>query len=646
MCGITGFVDLARAQPAAGLECTVKAMADSLQHRGPDEGGVWVDEAAGVALGHRRLSIVDLSAAGRQPMASASGRFIVSYNGEIYNAGDIRNELGGDKNRWRGHSDTEVLTEAIAAWGLETAIGKCIGMFAIAVFDRKTRTLSLVRDRLGKKPLYWTRQGSLLLFGSELRALRAHPQFKGEVDRDNLVAYVRRGNYQGSATVYSGVHQLEPGHILTLSADGAITDTPYWSLETEIRRVRANPFRGSPDDAVNALSDLLTDAVRRRMVADVPVGAFLSGGYDSSTVVALMQAVSPRPVRSFSIGFSEAGYNEAPFAKDVARHLNTDHTEFMVTPQETRDVIPRLPDIYDEPFADSSQIPTFLVSKLAREQVTVALSGDGGDEFFAGYNRYALGERILRRMAMLPPGVRETLARSLTAGRPETWDRLARVIPAKLRPPYFGDKLHKLAGAITEDETGVYRRLTSQWHDPSGIVIGGTEKLWPRADDGIADLLPGNIERMQYYDAIGYLPGDILTKVDRASMAVSLEARAPLLDHRVAEFAWSLPLDLKIRNGQAKWILRQVLYRHVPRALVDRPKAGFSIPVGAWLRHELRDWAEDLLDEKKLREAGYFDPAPIRQLWAQHLKGERNGQYALWAILMFEAWRRRHLVAV
>ena len=640
MCGLTGFLDLKRSAPATVLEQTVRRMADRLVHRGPDEGGVWVDEAAGVALGHRRLSIVDLTVAGRQPMQSASGRFILSYNGEIYNADDLRAELGSGV-AWRGHSDTEVLAEAIAAWGLEKAISKSAGMFALAVFDRETRLLSLVRDRLGKKPLYYTRQGALFLFGSELRALRAHPEFRAEIDRDALVGFVRRGHYLEPATVYAGVVQLEPGHILTIGPDGATSNKPYWTLRERIAQVRAQPFAGSPVEAVDALSGLLSDAVKRRMVADVPVGAFLSGGYDSSAVVALMQSVSQRPVRSFSIGFSQDDYNEAPYAREVARHLKTDHTEFMVTPKETLDVIPGLPSIYDEPFADSSQIPTYLVSKLARGQVKVALSGDGGDELFAGYNRYNLGEVMRRKTRHLPLPARRAVASALASTRPQTLDRLAKLIPVRHRPAYLGDKLHKLAGVLALDEAGVYRQLTSQWpDDPAGVVIGGKETIWPVADEELVALLPDTIERMQYYDTLGYLPGDILAKVDRASMAVSLEVRAPLLDHRVAEFAWSLPLDLKIRKGQAKWVLRQVLYRHVPASLLDRPKAGFSVPVGDWLRTDLRDWAEDLLDEGKLREAGFFNPAPIRRLWADHLGGVRNGQYALWSVLMFEAWRR------
>jgi asparagine synthase (glutamine-hydrolysing) len=640
MCGIAGFVDHTSSHSADRLKSIAQAMGDSLIHRGPDEGGVWVDEAAGIALAHRRLSIVDLTVAGRQPMASANGRYIVSYNGEIYNSAELRAELATKHTQWRGHSDTETLTEAIAAWGIERAITASIGMFAIAVFERETRTLSLIRDRLGKKPLYWSKQGPLVLFGSELRGLRCHPAFNPSINRDTLAGFVRRGHYIATESVYTNVQQVAPGHILTVSAAGQVTSQPYWQLVETITQGQANPFIGSPAQATDQLADLLADAVERRMVSDVPLGAFLSGGYDSSTIVALMQAASARPVRTFSIGFEDAAYNEAPYAAAVARHLKTDHTQLIVTAADTQAVIPKLADIYDEPFADSSQIPTFLVSQLARQHVTVALSGDGGDELFAGYNRYAQGETIRRRLASLPMPARRALASSLTALSPATLDRLGTLIPQGRRPANVGEKLHKLAGVITRDTAGVYRQLTSQWPDSDDVVIGGTEPDWPTRD---APALPiDGIALMQALDTLGYLPGDILTKVDRASMAVSLEARCPLLDHRVVDFAWTLPANLKIRDGQAKWILRQVLYRHVPPALVDRPKAGFSIPVGGWLKSSLRDWAEDLLDESKLRQAGYFNPKPIRDLWQDHLDGRRNGQYALWSILMFEDWRRRH----
>jgi asparagine synthase (glutamine-hydrolysing) len=641
MCGIAGLLDFTRSSTTARLTQLARDMADSLTHRGPDEGGTWVDEAAGIALGHRRLAIVDLTTAGRQPMTSASGRFIVSYNGEIYNSAELRTQLAPNVGQWRGHSDTETLVEAIAAWGLKRTIAECNGMFAIAVFDRETRTLSLVRDRIGKKPLYWTKQNNVLLFGSELRALRCHPEFKPTINRDSLIGFVRRGHYLADESVYSSVTQVEPGHILTIKPIGQTSSAPYWTLPVAINKARTTPFQGSPADAIARLESLLTNAVTTRMVADVPLGAFLSGGYDSSTIVALMQAATNTQVRTFSIGFEDKNYNEAPHAKAVARHLKTDHTELIVTAADTRAVIPKLAEIFDEPFADSSQIPTFLVSQMARQHVTVALSGDGGDELFAGYNRYALGERIHARLGCLPPALRRAVAGGLSATPLQTLDRLGRLIPASLRPTYLGDKLHKFAGVMTKDTPGIYRQLISQWPDCEGVVIGGTERHWPSPE--LTQALPTDtIELMQALDTLSYLPGDILTKVDRASMAVSLEARCPLLDTDVVEFAWSLPADLKIRDGQAKWILRQVLYNHVPPALVDRPKAGFSIPVGGWLKTSLRDWAEDLLDESKLRQTGLLDPKPIRALWQQHLDGRRNGQYALWSILMFEDWRRKH----
>ena len=641
MCGIAGFIDFARSTPGETIARSARLMADALRHRGPDDGDVWVDAEAGLALGHRRLSIVDLSPAGHQPMISASGRFVMSYNGEVYNAEEIRAELVPQVHPYRGHSDTEVLLEAAERWGLAAACTRAAGMFALALWDRRERTLWLTRDRLGKKPLYWTRQGQFLLFGSELRALRAHPAFKGEIDRDATAGFVRRGYFLHPHTVYRDVFQLEPGQILKVDAEGRVAMSRYWDLATAIADARATPFRGRPDEAVSALDACLTAAVKGRLMADVPVGAFLSGGYDSSTVVALMQKVAGGTVRTFSIGFSESDYNEADNARAVARHLGTDHSELIVTPKETMDVIPRLPEIYDEPFADSSQIPTFLVSQLARRQVTVALSGDGGDELFAGYNRHAQGAAVLERLGRLPLPARRMLAQALKAVRPETWDRLFGALPERRRPRTPGDKLHKLADVLTEDPAGAYLRLTSPWGDPAGVVIGGTEIRWPLPDAALDALLPDRTERMQVLDLLSYLPGDILTKVDRASMAVSLEARNPILDHRVVGLAWSMPLDLKIREGQAKWVLRQVLYRYVPPALVDRAKSGFGIPVGAWLRGPLRDWAEDLLDARNLRDGGLLAPEPIRARWAEHLAGRRNWQHALWNVLMLEAWRRR-----
>lgn len=641
MCGLTGILDLTRTTAAASLDRMAAAMAATLAHRGPDGGGTWTDEAAGIALAHRRLAILDLTVAGRQPMHATSGRYAIVSNGEIYNAPALRAALGSGLP-WRGHSDTEVLVEAISAWGLVRTIERCNGMFALAIFDRQTRTLSLVRDRLGKKPLYYTRQNGLFLFGSQLCALRAHPDFRPEIGRNALAGFMRRSHYLHPDTVYENVHQLEPGHILTVTQDGAIASAPYWNLQSSIASARATPYIGTPEQATGALATLLTEAVNARMAADVPLGAFLSGGYDSSTVTALMQSLSAAPIRTFAIGFANSAYDEAAHARAVAAHLKTDHTELRISAGDARAVIPDLPAIYDEPFADPSQIPMYLLARHARQSITVALTGDGGDELFAGYNRYHQGERVRRQARHLPALARRALAAALLAAKPATLDKLAPLLPARHRPQALGEKLHKLAATLTLDGTQAYRRLTSQWPDPGQIVIGACERIWPQLDPSLAELLTSPVERMQVYDTLGYLPAGVLVKVDRATMALGLEARAPLLDHRVAGFAWSLPLELKIRNGEAKWLLRRVLARHVPRHLVDRPKSGFGAPIGAWLRNELRDWAEDLLDARVLNAAGYLNPIPVRTLWQQHLSGARNAQYALWNVLMFESWRRTH----
>ncbi len=651
MCAIAGFIETAAGGPgterAESLSRRARAMADRLAHRGPDEAGAWAEGEAGLAFGHRRLAIIDLTPAGRQPMVSASGRFVLCYNGEIYNAEDMRRDLEAEGHAiaWRGHSDTEALLEACAAWGVEQAISRAIGMFAFALWDRAERRLWLARDRIGIKPLYWCAQDwpggrGLFLFASELRALEAHPGFRPEIDRDALAAFVRHNYYPDPHTVYRGTRQLPPGHLLTVAPGKAPEIRPYWRLEDALVRGRAAPFEGSEREAIDALEALLGDAVRRRMVADVPLGAFLSGGYDSSTVVALMQAASARPVRTFSIGFRESAYDEAMHARAVARHLGTDHTELHVTPREAQDVIPHLPEIYDEPFADASQVPTFLVSRLARGSVTVSLSGDGGDELFAGYNRYAQGLLFRRYTARVPRALRRVLAALIRATPPGAIDALFALLPESRRPRLASDKLRKLADILPEEGDSFFRKLTSHWPDPRALVPGALEPETVITDRGAERIAPDFIDRMQYRDILTYLPSDILTKVDRASMAVSLEARVPLLDHRVVEFAWSLPFSLKIRRGERKWLLRQVLYRHVPRALVDRPKMGFGIPIDAWLRGPLRDWAEDLLDERRLREGGLFEPTPIRKRWQEHLTGKRNWQDSLWTILMFEAWRR------
>ncbi len=668
MCGIAGFIDTPCDKAEAELRATVLGMADALRHRGPDDGGAWVDAAAGVALGHRRLAVIDLSPEGRQPMPSACGRYVIVFNGEIYNFADLRRELAGLGHRFRGHSDTEVMLAAISRWGVEPAVERFNGMFAFALWDRRERRLVLARDRLGEKPLYYGWTGGVFLFGSELKALRAHPAFRGEVDRDALALYLRHNYIPTPYAIYKGVFKLPPGTMLTVDPRnaGAVPEPkPYWSARAAAERGVAEPYPWSEAEAADELDGRLREAVRLRMVADVPLGAFLSGGIDSSTVVALMQAQSGRPVKTFSIGFREAGYDEAEHARAVARHLGTDHTELYVTPEEAMAVIPRLPALYDEPFSDSSQIPTFLVSELARRHVTVSLSGDGGDELFGGYGRYLLCRDLWRRIGWLPAAGRRAVAAALAAvagwmpavgprgaaprvpdgARPAprvpdgAFVRPDRLLSRYGRPGRVGDKLRKLAEVLAADSPeALYRRLVSHWKAPDRVVPGAVEPPTALTDRRRWADVPELVARLMYLDTISYLPDDILVKVDRASMGVSLEARVPLLDHRLVEFAWRLPLAMKIRDGQGKWLLRQVLYRYVPKELVDRPKMGFGVPIGAWLRGPLRDWAESLLDERRLRQEGYFDPRPIREKWMEHLSGKHDWQYYLWDILMFQAW--------
>ncbi len=641
MCGIAGFVDNSHATAVETLRCIAGDMADTLYHRGPDDSGVWVDAEAGVALGHRRLSIIDLSAAGRQPMVSADGRLVITYNGEIYNFAELRLELEAAGVRFSGHSDTEVILEACAAWGVARAVERLIGMFAFALWNRETRSLTLVRDRMGIKPLYWGRFGNLFLFGSELKALRAHPGWTPEIDRDMVAGFLRHNYVSGPRAIYRGIRKLEPGCTLVHGADGNTEIHRYWDLRKILRAAQADRLEITDDEAIVRLEELLRDAVRRRMVADVPIGAFLSGGIDSSTVVALMQSECGRPVRTFTIGFHESGYDEAKHAKAVAAHLGTEHIELYVEPDHALEIVPRLAERYDEPFSDVSQIPTCLISELTRRHVTVALSGDGGDELFAGYNRYFWADALWSRIGWLPAPLRQAGAIGLKTLPPAVWDGLGAALPRRLRPPQLGDKVHKLADILTLDgPDALYRRLVSHWQNPDDLVPGGAEPhgiLW---DEGLAREIPDFMERMRFLDAVTYLPDDILTKVDRASMAVSLEARVPILDHRVVEFVWRLPRRLMMRQGKRKWLLRQLLNRYVPAALVERPKMGFGVPIGVWLRGPLRDWAEDLLSEKCLREEGLLNPAPVRRSWAEHLSGQRNWQYPLWDVLMLQAWQR------
>jgi asparagine synthase (glutamine-hydrolysing) len=642
MCGIAGMIDRRAATSPESLQQIGRAMSDTLLHRGPDAGGVWTDAAAGVALGHRRLSIIDLSPGGAQPMMSANGRYVISYNGEVFNFLELRAELERQGATFRGGSDTEVIIEGAARWGLAATVQRLIGMFAFALWDRETRTVSLVRDRLGIKPVYYLASETLFAFGSELKALRACPGWSASLDRDALAGYLRVGYVPQPFSIYREIRKLPPGTILTLAPGKAPSIEPFW----EARRVAVEGYakwRKAPDEreAVDGLDTLLRDSVRRRMIADVPLGAFLSGGIDSSTVVALMQAESNRPVRTFSIGFHEQGYDEAAHAKAVAAHLGTDHTELYVEPGHAFDVIPKLPEWYDEPFADASQIPTFLVSEMTRRHVTVALSGDGGDELFTGYNRYFWAETLWKRFSSIPAPLRRAFAGGLRALSPAAWDRLFALVPPRLRPPQPGEKLHKVAGMLGHDgPQAIYKRLITLC-EPETLLVSGREPKSPLSDESAIRDLPDFPAWMQFVDTVTYLPDDILTKVDRATMAVSLEGRVPLLDHRVVEYAWTLPLSLKIRDGKGKWALRQVLRRYVPDSLVDRPKMGFGVPIDSWLRGPLRDWAEELLSPRKLAADGILRPEPVTALWREHLSGRRSNHYQLWVVLMFQAWRQR-----
>jgi asparagine synthase (glutamine-hydrolysing) len=650
MCGFSGFIGGKWTGGSRDAGTLARTMIGRINHRGPDSSGIWLDRDQRVALAHARLAIIDLSEAGAQPMVSASGRYVVAYNGEIYNHAALRDQLAqaGFSFAWVGHSDTETLLACIEAWGLEEALRRTIGMFAFALWDRETRQLSLARDRLGEKPLYygWQDTGgdAVFLFGSELKALSAHPQFSAPVDRGALSLFMRHGYVPAPWSIYKDIHKLPPGSWLTLRlGEAEPVINRYWSAADAAEAGLAAALRVGPQEAVDALDRLLLDAVKQQMVADVPLGAFLSGGIDSSTVVALMQAQSTRPVKTFTIGFREKGYDEAVHARAVADHLGTEHTELYVTPEEARGVIARLPSMYDEPFADSSQIPTYLVSELARRHVTVSLSGDAGDELFGGYNRYAITRSLWSKLKRVPRPVRGALAAALTSVSPEAWNAIAGLLhpllPRAARLSVPGDKIHKGAGVLaSRSSADLYHGLVSLWREPASIVIGGEEP--PTLLTGGMPPLAGlnEIERMMALDTLTYLPDDILTKVDRAAMSVSLETRVPFLDHRVVEFAWRLPLEYKLREGQTKWALRQVLYRYVPREIIERPKMGFGVPIGDWLRGPLRTWAEELLSPARLSADGYFRPEPIRAIWAAHLKGQVNMQYQLWNVLMFQAW--------
>lgn len=646
MCGFVGILRFDDAMGTEVLREDAWRMVGRLAHRGPDDAGVWADNIAGVALAHRRLSILDLSPEGHQPMVSHCGRYIIVFNGEIYNYKALREDIALSVTdiKWRGHTDTEVLLAAIAHFGVRETVERSNGMFAFALWDRVQRRLYLARDRMGEKPLYYGHLGGSLVFGSELKALSAHRAFNGEIDREALALYFRYGYIPGPYSIYKGICKLPPGHLLHVDMENRkYVQESYWSAREAAEKGRVSPFTGNLNEATNALDGLLTETVGMRMLADVPLGAFLSGGVDSSTVVALMQAQSDRPIKTFSIGFREQAFNEADHARAIAVHLGTDHVELGVSSEDALRIIPQIPHCYDEPFADPSQIPTMLVSELARRHVTVSLSGDGGDELFAGYNRYLWGTKIWGRIGWLPAYVRQIAAAGVLAVSPRTWDSLLRpvegLLPEELQRGRGGDRIHKTADILAANTPeDLYFRLISHWTRPGLVLSQGRDSARPLVDgvnwNSTGDFTSG----MMLADMLAYLPDDILVKLDRASMSVSLEGRVPLLDHRVVEFAWSLPMSMKIHQGKGKWILRKVLDRYVPEELVDRKKMGFGVPTGAWLRGPLRDWAEDLLSAERIKEDGYLDAAYVRGVWKEHISGRRNWDERLWDVLMFQAW--------
>jgi len=608
MCGISGFLKFGGGD-AATLRAEAGAMSDCLRHRGPDDSGLWINAESGIALGFRRLAIIDLSPAGAQPMTSASGRYVIVFNGEVYNYRGLRAEL---PRNYRGHSDTEVILAAIEEWGLRAALDRFVGMFAFALWDNAERTLTLVRDRAGVKPLYYAHSGKSLLFGSELRAIESHPDFDRTIDRGAVALYARYGFIPAPWSIYSDARKLRPGSMLTITSNGEATESVWWNAAEVAERAAAKPFDGDETAALDVLDEYLRDSVELRMISDVPLGVFLSGGIDSTLVTALMQEQSSVPVKTFTIGMRDSDLDEAANAAAVARHLGTHHTEHYLTPREVIDVFPRVSTIYDEPFADPSAVPTFLVSQLARRDVTVALSGDGGDELFGGYHRYFLGERMFRKVDRIPKSLRKSAAAALRIGRHND-ARIAALANALALDDVI---------AVHESELAYRGRLAADDIRPP-IVL--TSRDWPR--------VASRAELRMFADFVSYLPDDILAKVDRATMAVSLEGREPLLDHRVIEFAWSLPLSMKLRDGVWKWILKELLRRYVPPELFDREKKGFGIPLADWLRGELREWAESLLAHR----SEYFDNDAVSRLWEEHQQGRDHAQ-PLWRVLMFNAW--------
>jgi asparagine synthase (glutamine-hydrolysing) len=633
MCGLTGFWDFTSQFNREKLTTIAVNMADKISHRGPDDYGAWVDENIGLAMAHRRLTIIDLTTAGSQPMHSASNRFVIIYNGEVYNAPQLQQELVKLGHKFIGHSDTAVILAAFEQWGIKAAVSKFIGMFAFAVWDRQLSELSLIRDRLGVKPLYYGVLGKTLFFGSQLKSFWVNPLWRGEIDVTSVQKYISLNYVPTPYSIFKDIYKLEPATILTINQQQKITKYKYWDLN---QLTQDRQYVYSESDAINNLHDLLQDSIKIRQIADVPLGAFLSGGIDSSLVVALMQSMSSTAVNTFTIGFNEQSYNEAEFASKVAKHLGTNHREFILEPKQALDLIATLPEVYDEPFADSSQIPTLLVSRLARENVTVALSGDGGDELFAGYNRYYLADNFIGKIAWLPKEVRSLLAKAICAVSVKNWGHLNKIFKVN----NLGDKLYKLANILPfNSPEEFYTTVISFWGNNNPMLAPEyrSKNIYLR-EQPFAKNINNFVEYMQFLDQYNYLPDDILTKLDRASMAYGLEAREPLLDHRIVEFAWNLPMEFKISGNNQKWILKQILHKYLPMHLIERPKMGFGVPIGEWLRGDLRAWATDLLDRSKITNQGLFDANIVGNRLQQHLSGARNYQYDLWGILMFQAW--------
>ena len=649
MCGIVGFLNLSNNYSDQQLGGIINEMSYSLKHRGPDDSGSWVDAQTGIALGHRRLTVLDLSKEGRQPMVSFKGRYSLIFNGEIYNFHQLRDELNKNNSSisWRGNSDTEVLLESIEFWGLETAVKKCIGMFAFALWDKEKKLLHLVRDRIGIKPLYYGWDKNHFVFASELKPFRFYPDFERKIDQNSLALLLQYNFIPTPFSIYKNIYKLEPGTILTLDSQKYSKGIPslvsYWSLDQVVEQGLLNPLKETESKIVEDLEKLLRDSVRLRMISDVPLGAFLSGGIDSSLTVALMQDLADHPVQTFSIGFSESEYNEANEAKKIAQHLGTSHAELYVSSKQALDVVPKLPYLFDEPFADSSQIPMYLISEFTRKKVAVSLSGDGGDELFGGYNRYVWGNWAWSRIKKMPLWLRQLTANGIGCLSPLSWDRIFKnldfILPGLYNVRNPGYKLQKFMELLEKNTPkDLYRVMISNWKEPADLVKNVLQtpdlikggKLWER--------IPDFKHQMMYMDTLSCLPDDILTKVDRASMGVSLEVRVPLLDHRVLEYAWQIPIGINFQEGTNKRLLRKILYKYVPRNLIERPKMGFSIPLDEWLRGPMRDWAENLLSEERLLREGFLNPVPIRQKWKEHLSGKRNWQHSLWSVLMFQGW--------